>query len=228
MSGRTDYEAKDEDPGLDTVRVLVEEKKACVTKVSGAINICEIKNGARNICEIKNGARNICEIKSGGKNICEIKNGVDAETRQTSIRCSRFTTLQCEATWRWSFKSLFLCRRHKIVLLLSKVVEFLVKQQAIDLNCQDKQVGWNNSQAFSIVTVQKSTPLHIAATYGHKEVTQSSIVFLAHQVRISTKVAVILLKAGADCTKLDYKNQNPLHKYMLTTKVLLLSPTGAL
>ena len=88
MSGRTDYEAKDEDPGLDTVRVLVEEKKACVTKVSGAINICEIKNGARNICE----------IKSGGKNICEIKNGVDAETRQTSIRCSRFTTLQCEAT----------------------------------------------------------------------------------------------------------------------------------
>ena len=98
MSGRTDYEAKDEDPGLDTVRVLVEEKKACVTKVSGAINICEIKNGARNICEIKNGARNICEIKSGGKNICEIKNGVDAETRQTSIRCSRFTTLQCEAT----------------------------------------------------------------------------------------------------------------------------------
>merc|ERR1719300_1204662 len=31
MSGRTNYEAKDEDPGLDTVRVLVEEKKACVT-----------------------------------------------------------------------------------------------------------------------------------------------------------------------------------------------------
>ena len=51
MSGRTDYEAKDEDPGLDTVRVLVEEKKACVTKVSGARNICEIKNGV-DICEI--------------------------------------------------------------------------------------------------------------------------------------------------------------------------------
>ena len=36
MSGRTDYEAKLEDPGLDTIRVLVEEKKASVTKVSGA------------------------------------------------------------------------------------------------------------------------------------------------------------------------------------------------
>ena len=43
MSGRTDYEAKDEDPGLDTVRALVEEKKACVTKVSGARNVVEIK-----------------------------------------------------------------------------------------------------------------------------------------------------------------------------------------
>ena len=31
MSGRTDY--GEEDPGLDTVRLLVEEKKACVTKV---------------------------------------------------------------------------------------------------------------------------------------------------------------------------------------------------
>ena len=31
MSGRTDY--GEEDPGLDTVRVLVEEKKASVTKV---------------------------------------------------------------------------------------------------------------------------------------------------------------------------------------------------
>ena len=36
MSGRTDYEAKREDPGLDTIRVLVEEKKASVTKVRGA------------------------------------------------------------------------------------------------------------------------------------------------------------------------------------------------
>ena len=35
MSGRTDYEAKREDPGLDTVRVLVEEKKAYVAKVNG-------------------------------------------------------------------------------------------------------------------------------------------------------------------------------------------------
>ena len=91
-------------------------------------------------------------------NICEIKNGVDAETRQTSIRCSRFTTLQCEATWRWSFKSLFLCRRHKIVLLLSKVVEFLVKQQAIDLNCQDKQVGWSNSQVCSQLSLSRNQP----------------------------------------------------------------------
>ena len=33
MSGRTDYGA--EDPGLDTVRLLVEGKKACITKVSG-------------------------------------------------------------------------------------------------------------------------------------------------------------------------------------------------
>ena len=32
MSGRTDY--GEEDPGLDTVRLLVEEKKASVTKVS--------------------------------------------------------------------------------------------------------------------------------------------------------------------------------------------------
>jgi len=110
MSGRTDYEAKDEDPGLDTVRVLVEEKKACVTKAD-----------------------------------------------------------------IYSLQPL----HHAAMRGHLKVVEFLVKQQAIDLNCQDKQ---------------KSTPLHIAATYGHKE------------------VAVILLKAGADCTKLDYKNQNPLHK----------------
>ena len=36
MSGRTNYEAEGEDPGLDMVRVLVKEKKASVTKVRGA------------------------------------------------------------------------------------------------------------------------------------------------------------------------------------------------
>ena len=41
---------------------------------------------------------------------------------------------------------------------------------------------------------QLSTPLHIAATYG------------------STRVAEILLEAGADCARLDYQDQNPLHR----------------
>ena len=59
------------------------------------------------------------------------------------------------------------------------VVEYLTLQANIEIDIKD---------------IQKSTPLHIAATYGN------------------TEVVKILLKAGANCEMLDYQNQNPLHR----------------
>ena len=73
------------------------------------------------------------------------------------------------------------------------VVEYLVKLQGVHLNCRDMQVrlDWTSRMT---VTCQDSTPLHIAATYGN------------------TRVAELLLAAGADTSCRDYQEQTPLHR----------------
>ena len=74
-----------------------------------------------------------------------------------------------------------------------RVVEYLVKLQGVQLDCTDMQVrlDWTSTMT---VTYQKSTPLHISATYGN------------------TRVAELLLAAGADTSSRDHQEQTPLHR----------------
>ena len=67
----------------------------------------------------------------------DVKLGGQLFTAASSSRCNarplegdlQFVSICLSSSQKW------------ICLVLAKVVEFLVKQQDIDLNCQDKQVG---------------------------------------------------------------------------------------
>ena len=73
------------------------------------------------------------------------------------------------------------------------VVEYLVKRPGVELDCEDNQVKLDRISTMTVMR-QGSTPLHLAASYGN------------------TKVAELLLDAGAKTSCIDKQKQTPLHR----------------